>query len=370
MSSHKYVPLILDIGSRYIQAGIAGEAQPSVLIYTSLPNVNGVSIDQFPPLFEINEYALDKDQKEELYGRLRKNEHYDRLSKLYSTEVHNWLDMSDEVTLQIKLDQVFSELVLNPRSCKVVVIDRDFSALTKMKVLNVLINKVNIKSAIFQPEPILSVIGANVDNGIVINLDWDHATVYSVIDLRVTSIKELPQRYTGMGLHYLIVLKLIESGNDLINDANMFDIIQELISKMYLAGYKPEHYEEYASSIPIDLFHVLFQELYFQESTIYDTVESLINKAQIDSRKLLLENVIFTGEITKIPGFKLKFLEILQKRLAVQGTFTLGSWSGCSLYISTKLIHNGTKWDEMQYTRESILKYISSDTYKLAAIDN
>lgn len=366
MSSKQYVPLIIDIGYLHIAAGVAGDYKPSVVVATSYPDENRRSVEQAPPFFEINDLALNKHEKDELYCKLRENKHYNALIELYNAEQHNWLDMNDQVKLQIKLDEVFTELVLNPKSCKVVVIDRNFPAIIKIKILNVLINKIGVKSLIFQPEPILSLIGGHIDNGIVVNIDWDCTTIHAIVDLREVAVKELPKRYTGMGMHYLIAYKLIQSESRLVKNKDDFHLIQEAISQINLTDYKLPQYANEINSL--DVVHDVVSELYFQESTIIESIESLVTLAHIDSRKLLLENVIFTGEVSKIAGFKLKLLDLIKKRLNVEGTFTLGCWSGCSLYISTKLIHDNARWKEMQYTKDSLLQYITSNGFKLASI--
>lgn len=361
MASH-YLPLIIDIGPILTQGGVAGDIEPISTVESKQKNLNGSSIEQYPPIFEIDHYSLDLEQKLKLYNTIKENELYSRLTEQYSLEISNWLDYNDKIVLQIKLDQLFTDITLNPRSCKVIVIDRNFSNVTKLNILDVLINKILVKSVIFQPEPILSLIGANVENGIVINLDWDVSSVHAVVNLRLISQRDLSAKYSGMGLHYLVVHKLLEAGLDA-----SFDLVRRLISTSYVEGYKPEHFTE-DPPLSLELVQDVLDELYFKLNNIVDMIKKIVDESSIDNRKLLLENIIFTGDVVKIPGLKLKLLDLIKKLLKVEGTFTLGPWCGCSLYVSTKLIYDDKAWSESQYTREILLRLITSNGYRLAGL--
>ena len=369
MNPNEYVPIILDIGDRAIRAGIAGEHRPSVQIAANLVASSSTK-SLFPSFLETEDHSLTDIQREELHKTLEKSAHYTQLSQIYGHDQRQWLNCNDDVKLNLLLFEVFTQMAIPTRNCKVVVIDRKFSNLWKLKILNVLLTRLRIKSVIFYDEPILSVVGANVRNGLVVNFDWSCVTTNVVVDLRIINTYEFSTECSGAGLHYLTVLKLIQMESPVVKHKDLFHIVEKFLNDVLYDSHGVNEESEGMSGIPRELYGFMTEEITVKFSNLVEEIVSIVALQTLDNRAQLLDNVIVTGSVASIPRFKTKFLNQLNEKLNSKGIFTLGSWSGGSMFVSTKLINQDDQWRKHQYTRERLNSLVDNNGYKLAAVQD
>lgn len=385
-SSNEYTPVIVEIGSRFIKVGFAGETSPLVVKSTgALFPFNEVN-QTYPSFLGVNDSSLTTQQRDVLIERsIQDNPHISKTIELYNNNKHKWIRLNsesnkhDNITLYNKLHEIFSiDLMVSPRRCKIILIDNKFSIANKFKIFDALINKLKVKSVITLPDQVLSTIGGGERDGLVLDFGWEALKIDPIFDLRslTNGGREVFNDFNGVSLHYRVILELLQLNdpnvNELIQRSDLFEVIETFIMKdMYVGEGLNE--DEVATilgvPVPSHLRHSIV-ELMLKDPKLYNIVDHIVKSSNIDCRPILLKSFLITGGLSKIPGFKARLMEELKKRYpSASSKNTLGSWAGSSLYITTVLIkQDKSKWKELEITREILGGLISDKSYKLSVL--
>lgn len=383
---NEYTPIILEIGSRFIRAGIAGQSQPlsTVVTSTKFPSVDHQLV--IPSFYGLQDAALTTSQYDLVSKELCLDQNTKTLSQQYSRELHKWIDFSTdfETLLHAKLLHLFSnELLVSPRKCKVILVDSNFAVVTKFQILHILLRKLMVKSVILQPESILSTIASDIENALVMDFGWQSFRIDLVIDLRNINNKTANEfvSFSGSALHYKFVLALIEVLDvgvmeKLSSRDDFFELVEQFImNAMYVKGRgdTPENADfEIVDgiNIPNRLQYEVMEGCFFSNDELVNIVDSVIRKATVDSRPMLLQNLVITGGVSNVPGFRSRLIDELRRfynTLAVDSKDCMGSWSGCSMYVSCVLINQDKSvWKENEITRDTMSSLSNDRGFKLS----
>lgn len=347
MSSHEHIVsiVILDIHSRYIKAGIVGKTLPEIELPINYDILDEQSTNEFPPQFEVDDSSLTIKQRQDLVNNLITNiSGYKELANVYRKCRGNWFDFSsqeEQPTLIPLLHQTLyliwnDHLQLTPRTCKVFLIDNEYSIKTKHQISKLLLEKLKVKSVSFIPGSILSILGSNRRDGLLLNFDWDGLWIHKIMDLRdIGSV--CMKNLSGKTLHFEIVMKLIESDSDL----NMeFDSIERYIFQSNETGLRDD----------------VLKRLFYCNESLLGSIESIVKNSPIDIRSSLINNIVITGKLSSIPSFKREIINSLRKLFPTLHSFpTVGNWPACSLYLSQVYQKEEQDWKEITKDRLSDL---------------
>lgn len=393
---HEYYPVILDIGSMFLKAGIGGDPYPSAIELTDFKQKMSRNEIQIPPHFEANNPLLSEEQLEFFRNKLLGHEDTKKLCEIFTNDVHSFtsintqiISKNNELVLSGKINNILcNKLIISPKELKVILIDSNLSMVNKFKIIDILLNNIQVKSVYLIPEPILTVLGSNLTDGLVLNFNWELFTLHAVADLRIIdkNTTELFHKFNGITLHYKIIENLIELNtpdtNKLLKNPKLFEIIEIFItSAVFVRAINDT--EIYDSNqdfeivdgvfIPNKLRYQIIEECFFSENELSNLIMHTIKKSEIDLRKVFLQNIIFAGGIANIPGFKTRMIQELKNSLgeqSVSGKVSLGSWTGCSLYISSSLRKYPNEWKDQEFNIKSFnsLKAGYSEAFKLSAL--
>lgn len=384
-SGNEYYPVILDINSTFIRAGFAGDALPLVTI-KSVDQNDQSTLNKVPPYYDLNDASMTSEQLDMVMSCMfSSNPVIKQVSEIYtkdSSHTRHSKCISGN-NLQLKLSDIFiNHLLVSPPRTKIIIVDSGYSILEKSRISKILLFKIGVKSIIWTPESTLHVIGANSINGLVVNVQWDSLLLNSIIDLRIISHLEQFDKFNGNTLHYKIIEKLLEledeDVNTLLKNTNLFDIIENFIANaVYVRSIDDKDDDSRlfqiseGISIPNRLRYEVVESLFFEEDNLSQLIASNVIKLPIDLRPILLENIIITGEMSNIPGFKSRLIREVRNLVTgiVSCKITLGLWAGCSLYCSTTLVRqNEEVWKSQEITKETLTKSISPDGIYLTNI--
>lgn len=411
--SHQYYPVILEIGSRLVRSGFAGDAAPLSTLQINDPifnfkvrkheevenefqfhNDNDLSI-----VYEdISAYKQQPMGPVELKLRTQISEYYnnDLINKkwLFDQDIllSKQLEASSNRITENLLERILyhiyvTDLLVDAKRCKVII---PFPVLwpihIKRSIANVLLDDIHAQSIIFLPDAILSVLSAGTKNGLVVDLGWDQVTVSPVYDEKLIykNIK-MTNRGSGKDLHYHVLQMLLQNsdkieGLDFANKDTVFEFIENFINEaVYCHPLNEglpfiEHEDSlYTCSdgvkVPSVLRNYIIEELYFppenkrqyddSEEPLIPLLNNIILNLAIDLRQSLANRIIFTGHLSKVPGLKTRILQELRqenKDLTFKSIVSLGSWSGASLYCSTKLMASASNIKNQELVRDDYLQ--------------
>ena len=388
--TNEYTPIILEVGARFIKAGIAGQSQPLSTLVTSVEFPETVHELEIPSFFGLQDSALTSSQYDLLSTNLWLDPNIHSLSLQYTQELHKWINFHRdfESLLHGKLLKMFSsELLVSPRKCKVILLDCNYSVVTKFKIVQILLGKLMVKSVILQPESILSTVASDTENALIFDFGWHGFRIDLIIDLRNVNINTRTEfnSLTGTELHFKFVLKLFEVlEKDVVERLTQRNDFFELIEQFIMtAMYVNERSDSNNSNelndgfelvdgitIPSRLRYEVIEECFFDNEELLRIVDSVIQKSTVDSRPLLLQNVVITGGVSNVPGFRCRLVEELRhyfKDAKIDSKVCMGSWSGCSLYVSLVLVNQDKSvWKEKELTRDMFNSLSNERGYKLS----
>lgn len=384
-TSNEYYPIILDLGQEFIRAGFAGDALPMATIKFNNRNVQVVA-NKLPPYFNLNDASLTPEQYDKVVSSLiSSNSTIERLSEVYCNDILKIKlpqNISDNNLQSVLIDIFSNHLLISPSRTKLIITDANYSILHKSRILKILLCRIGVRSIIWVPESTSSVISANSTNGLVVCFHWDSLLIDTIIDLRTIYHLEELNKFNGCSLHYKIIEKMIELDdeniNKLIERNDFFDIIENFVANaIYVRSIedKANDLTMFQMSegvfIPNKLRFQVVETMFFGENNISQLILNTINKSAIDLKATLLDNIIITGEISNIPGFKTRLIQETRKLISskVSCKVTLGPWTGCSLYCSTTLVRqNEQLWKSMEITKENLINSISEEGISLTNI--
>lgn len=375
----EYFPVVLDIGLRYLRLGFSGERKPFVV------STNGAGRSPYstpdlaiPVYLGLGDAALSEEQRLSLLENIVRDSGPKKALKTYSSDYGKWLhEGSFEDAFSAKetaslLKQIFlGDLMVLPLQCKVFITEnRAVSVKKKYAVSRWLLQDVRVKSVAWVPLSIMAMVGAGIDNAMVVSLGWEAALVEPVFDMRVLHnlvCFDSLGHFDGLTLHYKLI-ELLAGLEDaavgrLLARNDAFEIVENFVAN---AVYVRENtvdddtvFEIHDGvTIPGRIRYDVIEGMLFGTShNLPGIIHDLAEKTALDIRPVLLDNVLFTGGLAKIPGLKARVVLETRKLTAmkVHGRAGLGLWAGCSLYTSAVLLKQSRPyWKTHEFTRETI----------------
>lgn len=338
----QYYPIILQLGSRFLRVGFAGDATPTLVRRTNyhlsdaqlapLAHGHGMDIPGADVLWSYDLSSVDMDQLEALLERI--------IHSVYK-----------------------SDLLVNPTLCKVLVLDPCLSPIPLKKVITrVLLFHMHAQSIRFIPESVMSSVASGSHCSLVIDMGWQMTSVMPVFDMRELFIHHKQTRRAGCWLH-----DTVRQGMEKLGLQPSFEFVERFIIESMYCDVDNTRTGEYTFDgivLPQDLRYAALEEVIFSNSPCQDDdtlpisqlVQQVISSLDIDLRPALSKRVIITGGLSNIPGVKTRLLYEIEKLVPVQGIKTLGAWQGASLYCSTALM---TTKARNELTRD---KYLSGES--------
>lgn len=382
--SNEFVYIVLDIGSRFIRGGIAGNELPTATIInngylyqldeeiiesTTEPPDETYSIKtRAPPYLQLDDHALTQGQLKELREKL--SDPIKQLNEIYKEDCGNWLDLCQNdysLKLHEHMLQLFEQFPLMLSKCRIIILDDKFSLIDKFKLSRILLIRIGVKSLQFIPSNILSIVSSKQlnGNGFLIEFTWNSFKVSSIIDFRVLNCHEDPSKLTGINLHYRIVEELIKLNHKILKDENCFIIIEKLLANHAYCGdtvdgnFEMDGYEfpnylrnEIITSMVLDIVDVISNLLILNTSGL-----------SMDAVKILRENILFDGGISNIPGIKTRILKYLRHNLSrsILAHKCLGAWQGGSIYCSTSILKRSRNIRKSEELTKETIKGLAND---------
>ncbi|KAK6462862.1 actin family [Scheffersomyces coipomensis] len=389
-TSETYV--VISIGSRFLRVGLSNGTEPIIHHYPTRGTSDNVIESH---MFDLNNnVGLTISQKRQLQSNLIINENkYKKFHKLNQKQNYKYvcvdsfggLSISDENTIHQLLFDIFSvELMINPKRYKVLVVDNRLSAVHKLQISKILLEKFQFKSLVFVPEPQMSVISSGQRNGLVIDFGWNSVKVHPIYDFRSVMKSESweDKLISGRSLH-LKMTEYLSGLNDpqidqLLQGPDSFEFIENLIMKYCYVRRKETISDDSSQfeimegvSIPNSFRYEIIESLYINE-ILFDAVSQIINNLDIHIRREVIENLILVGGISNIPGFKLRMIEEFDTKsneYKVASNSCLGSWTGASIY-SNLLQQQQQQTTKLEITKHDLNSITSSTGFKLFSFSN
>lgn len=391
--------MIIDVGSRFIRVGLAGALLPitfEVRLTVSSPQIrqtSSVAIPfKLPPWYELSDVESETPERQnELQKQLEL--HYPQwaqISDQYHADLRRWdvlnESMWDKQAMILCLRNALNKLALPLKWMKIIMVSNSSQSNARtLWLADILLHSVLVKSVVLFPEPLLQCILADTVNGLIFDLRWLETSIVGVVDLREVCSDVFERRFCGASLHYAVLEEFLALNipelNSIVLGEKSFPFIEAFIINSCYVRSKPEadgvdddDAKKYAItktiSIPNSLRFSIIERIYF-EGTMQQTAAELIKRAPIDIRMTLQDNIIITGGISQIPGFKNRLIQELQVAFPnLQTRRSLGSWTGVSLYLSMLLTRNN--WDVLkprEINREELGNLILGNRYKVAKLD-
>lgn len=327
--AHEYYAVVLEFAPRYIRLGFAGEALPHIEIGPRSSYWIAPRSDAFLPAYlEAQSHALEPEQQKHVLEAIESElQHVCKAFRLDAED--NWANWNSDkyISLARTIKQLLvNKLLVSPNAVKLFVVDSGLAAVHKHDLCQAMLR--DVVSLCFIPRSPCSAIAANVEDAVVVHVGWEESTTVVLGDLRCVFV-ETSVDYLQEAIHYKLLEKTQQAG---------FDATETLIRKTSL---------DVQDNGLLSLVEGLAQN-----------VSSIISKQPIDMRLSLAQNLVITGQLSDIPGFKTRLAQEAQRRLprsSVKVKKCLGSWAGASLYCSTTLLrHDRTKWRHMEITKEKL----------------
>lgn len=375
----EYFPVVLDLGLRYVRLGFSGERKPFICSTSGAGRAAHSTPDLPTPAYlGLGNAALTEEQRKTLLEKIVSEKGPEKALKLFASDHGSWLDEGifedafSRVEAALLLKEMFlTDLMVLPLQCKVFVTEnRAFSVRRKYAVSRWLLHDVRVKSVVWVPLGLMAMAGSGLENAMVVSLGWESVLVEAVFDMRVLhslACFEALGLFDGLTLHYKLVERLADlkdtAVDALLSRGDAFEILENFVAN---AVYVRENTENDDSmfelhedvKIPGKIRHEVVEGMLFgTKNNLPRIILDLVEKTALDVRPVLLENVLFTGGVAKIPGLKARMvLEIRKLSSAnVYGRAGLGQWAGCSLYTSAVLLKQSKSyWKTQEFTRDTI----------------
>lgn len=342
-----FIYVIVDIGSRYIRAGIAGEE----LVHVTIANNGYLQSNTNPKYLELNDHSLDYQQRQIIWDNLSST--YKKLIRIFQNDTTHWINYDNEILIHAKLLEVMSYLPLNYSKCKMVILD-GFSMDIKYMLSKIFLDKIGVKSVQFFSNSILSVVASNQSNGLVVELGWKGFTVTSIYDYRIIDVYEGVDGLSGENLHYKIVEQLIKLNSDLVEDIDLFDMIEEFIIGKDNQIRQLVNLDETVRSIL---------------RPVLDGINLVYERATTDMKPCISKSIIVDGGLSKLPNIK----DYIINGVSFHGNciYSLGAWHGGSIYFSTSILRRNRKSRKQEeITKDTIKEITNGDNVQLVKLTN
>ncbi|CDK24461.1 unnamed protein product [Kuraishia capsulata CBS 1993] len=353
--SQQYHPVILDLGSRNVTYGFAGEPTPTgTMAYRDL--------DIQRRELQFSEVKMTKQEANEYLKTLKTDSH--DLARIYAGDLQSlqWLwnydklrprlgadgsiihtdQYLEETHLERSLYALFLyELLIDAKSTKVIILEPHFlPEHVKKRYTYVLLNHLHVQSVTSLPSSILTCLGAGVKSGVVIDFGWEYVTVVPVYDLRVIQDLGISSGRSAKGLHYEILSSILQ-GKHLTREIltsmschQVFQMVEDIVINRTSSAMEGPHIDDLIDRYLFPARNT-WKSLDSNEMSVVQLVENMIGLLPFDLKKPLQQNVIITGGLSQVPGLKKKIIE--QLGLDYKEVFSLGSWSGGSIYSDNLL---------------------------------
>ncbi|ODV86570.1 hypothetical protein CANARDRAFT_185764, partial [[Candida] arabinofermentans NRRL YB-2248] len=294
-------PIVLQIGSRFINIGIAGESEP--LLTFSTQNFSQMQ------LFQI-ENDSHKLNTAAIYDLQRFNYLFAPNLSIYkekTTLINSFQYNLDSHLFRI-LHHLFRRLKLDVIKSKIIILEPfELNQIYKKSLTDQLLLHLQARSITFIPSPLMNTVAAGVRNGLVMDFGWNFTVSQSIFDLVVLENTSMLTTIAGHTIPSWLKYKPIE--------------------QLFYDDESTWEKNDLDEKSPVQL--------------LLDQLKQL----PIDIRKEMVNCVILTGGISKIPGFRLRFRKELDSKLDKHAkeskiVNTLGEWRGASLYSSTILLRS------------------------------
>ncbi|GME89558.1 unnamed protein product [[Candida] boidinii] len=355
-----YIPLILKVGARTIEAGLAGQPESKVKINTNSEILN-LKIHNTNSFDKSSRYSIASNSVNEAdIKQLRCSSNFESVQDVYQRDCfsYQWLYSLDslyynnnssiplnsfeynvkKILYRIIYEVIENQLGIEPRYTKIILVKNDLFPTNINKILNdLLIMDFKVNSVTFLQESICNCIASGIKTAIVIDIGWEMTVITPIFDLRVLQSFIKTTKRASSDVHYKIIENLQQQNNgENTNLSTEFNNIENLIKKRGTGNIKvDEIVEEVIVPKKSDIY-----DDDIDEKTIVELVSKLIQELPIDLRAPLSNNIITTGGLAKYPGLKLKLIHKINSVCKLKGNLlnTLGSWTGASIYTNSILL--------------------------------
>lgn len=344
-SSRLMVLVILDIGSRFIRAGIPGYSVPREKFVK--PVSRDLYIFQydptllFPPNYDLDDLSMTEFQRQQIARNFLSNPIDEAVSRRYTMDAR--LTSIATCLHPLLLDLLLSMMV-NPSTVRAVLIEPSFlSSLEKQEFSALLFMELGFRSVAWISEPVMETIASGGMSSLVVHMGWLSTVISSISDLRILNSKENDQ-FSGKVVHYKVLEELLKLGNAQLNALleleSGFELIENFIQSFYIGGTESSDVTDFFEftdliRIPSSTRHKIILSL-VQSSKVIPDILSIIKKNEVDVRSVTLNNIIITGGLSNISGLQQYILgEIRQTWAEAIANISLGSWVGASIYFSS-----------------------------------
>lgn len=374
--SSEYHAIIVNIGTTHVSAGFVGEAEPEKFLQWG--QVTASAEDALPPHFGLD-HALTAVERQRLIGSATSDPSLRALSGLFSRDRTCWFPFrshsegihADSLRVEIRAkitSLLVDHLLVTPSRAKIFVVDSSMTDVFRNIFYDVLLLGIEVRSIYSIPEPVLTVVGANSQSGLVVDISWDKITVMPVIDLRMIGecSYENYRELTGMHLHYQTLQMLLELQNpditQKLQSAGGFRFVKNLTRSMYCKETDEEgrYFEFEGFTIPNSTRHQPVHECFLADSVLARHISLVVERCPVDVRSQLMNSVCFTGLVSAIPGFKSCVMQQIRDvgGKHARAISSLGSFAGFSLYASTKLVkEEHSRWKASEVTKRTWKKH-------------
>lgn len=371
--------VVLEIGNRFVRAGLAGHASPSCVIPVEFGWRRVATVTNDPvyhslwtlrELSECTTHTSDASDQTDPY-----------MPDWYHTQPLKRI----EVVLETMLKHAFSqELLLDPRQQRVAVPENPlWPEALRAVIAKVLLKHLHVSSLVFLPSPVLDLISAGLRSGIVVDLGWEESFVYPVYDLRLL-MTESRATVRGSKLLHSNVKKVLTDLNE-TNEEISFETVERVVSSALYAGAdgrrmmgiplvpkmvvpgmatgegsskeaetrRLELGGDDAIEIPNNKLQKAVSNTFFgvneygnddDEQDLARLVSDVIFNLSMDVRGATQSTIVFVGGASAIPGLQSKVLQEIRRLLrkkdiaaasSVMAVRSMGAWTGASLYLSS-----------------------------------
>lgn len=383
----KSTTIILEVGSRVVSAGFAGDSSPSSVHYTRSSHAAQGTSPCLPPRFALANHSLTEKERLGLYDSILKDQHsLAGLASIYGADSHCWIHTDTDAPLTIddseRLLALFYEIFIvdlqaPPQECTVIVIASQWSLANQSCVLGILLNRVYVKLACLVSSAIMLTILSCSMNALVVDVGWESLRIHPVYDLRNTSPSPVCfdgcEKFNGLSLHYAVIEQLLDFDIDVSLFQDLFGTVQSLVKNaMYVPSLESPHETDHdfeietGINVPSSIKWKPIVDTFFGDNiSLFKAIGDIISAHPIDIRRALWSNIVLVGGVSQIPGFKSRFIQHLKQTsvgvlLPIRAITSLGPWVGGSIYgENTLALQSTAEWKRHDFNKTlfNSLKY-------------
>ncbi|KAI5961042.1 hypothetical protein CANMA_003938 [Candida margitis] len=199
------MPLVLEITGTNLKADTVDSVQPGVLpVEFHYP----ADLPRLPPQYQLDDHSVTKDQRAEIVKNLLPK--FQQEAKEYEKTLGHFLPLKDEASSSQLVSKLVHKIMLQYQLSDdlAFVVDHDFSEKFKIVIHDTLVG-LQVKTVIFLPCSVLSTVGANVRDALVVYLTMECVKIYVVSDLREIVTKQ-DTRVNLLSKNHDIIQELVD----------------------------------------------------------------------------------------------------------------------------------------------------------------